>query len=678
MIISRSIAFIATCVFLAAVLSITGCVPQQYSVKGNEQKAVSSGSSQPESATEEAESSHGELERVSVKTSQEGITPTSGESSGLQEEKRSSSAKAETPEKRSNQYLLDSAMGFYQAGYEFWEEGDIENALDSLDQAYSLILKVKPDEDALILQQRDDLRVTIAKRIIEVYASRFTAVNGSHQAIPLVMNSHVQKALDLFKGRHRKFFLDSYVRSGRFRPAILAALKEAGLPEELSWLPLIESGFKVRALSRARALGLWQFIASTGYKFGLKRDHWIDERMDSGKATLAAINYLKELHQIFGDWTTALAAYNCGEGLVLRRIRSQKVNYLDNFWDLYTRLPSETAFYVPKFLAVLHIVKNPEAHGFELPPVDEQIATESVKINRQAKLSTIAEHIGVSKELLVELNAELRQGTTPPRPYEIKVPAGKGPSLLAELKNIPTWSPPVPAYVTHRVKRGETLSRIARRYRTSVRKIMAVNRISNTNLIRSGSTLKIPTSAAKASMPTRPAAKTPSSGGSFLTHKVARGETLSTIARRYGTGVQNIKVANGLSNTHLIRVGQTLKIPARGSHASPVGRPSEYVVRKGDSLWLIAQRFGTTVNAIKTTNGLRTAKLSIGQTLKLPGASASGPASRAVAPYVVQKGDSPYLIAQKYRMDLSDFLQLNKLTPRSTIYPGQQLLVKAD
>jgi membrane-bound lytic murein transglycosylase D len=251
--------------------------------------------------------------------------------------------------------------------------------------------------------------------------------------------------------------------------------------------------------------------------------------------------------------------------------------------------------------------------------------------------------------------------------------------LLAELDNLPTWSPPVPAFVTHRVARGETLSVIAKKYGTGVRNIMAMNRISNTNLIRAGSTLKVPTSAARASAPTGTKTRTVSSGQTLVTHKVARGETLSTIARRYGTGIGNIKAANGLSNTDLIRAGSTLRIPVAGSRGPIRGRPSEYKVRKGDSLWLIAQRFGTTVNAIQTANGLTSTRLSIGQSLTLPGSSAAGATQgTTAAPYIVRKGDSPYLIAQKYRMDLSDFLRLNKLTPRSTIYPGQKLLVKAD
>ena len=136
-------------------------------------------------------------------------------------------------------------------------------------------------------------------------------------------------------------------------------------PKSCRGFPLIESGYKVKALSKARALGLWQFIPSTGYKFGLKRDQYIDERIDPIKSTDAAIAYLKELHNIFGDWATVLAAYNCGENRVLRVIRSQNINYLDNFWDLYERLPRETARYVPRFLATLHIMNDLAQYGLD-------------------------------------------------------------------------------------------------------------------------------------------------------------------------------------------------------------------------------------------------------------------------------------------------------------------------
>ncbi|MFC1890705.1 lytic transglycosylase domain-containing protein [Thermodesulfobacteriota bacterium] len=171
---------------------------------------------------------------------------------------------------------------------------------------------------------------------------------------------------------------------------MLEELEAAGLPLQLSWLPLIESGFKVKAYSRARALGLWQFIPSTGYRYGLKRDLWIDERMDPLKSTRAAIEYLSDLHGLFGDWATALAAYNCGEGNVLRAIRAQKINYLDDFWDLYLHLPSETARYLPKFLATLAILDDPQSYGITLPEPDPPLYFKSVRVEKPARLSDIA------------------------------------------------------------------------------------------------------------------------------------------------------------------------------------------------------------------------------------------------------------------------------------------------
>lgn len=516
-----------------------------------------------------------------------------------------------------HQELLDSALDYCQASNDFWERGDLDNALDALDKAYSLILKVNGDDDPEVLQQKEDLRFTISKRIIEVYSSRFTVANGQHKAIPLVMNRHVERALRSFKGRERQFFLDSYHRSGKYRPAIVQALQEAGLPEELSWLPLIESGFKLRALSRARALGMWQFIASTGYKFGLKRNSWIDERMDPEKSTEAAIAYLKELHQIFGDWTTVLAAYNCGEGTVLKRIKSQRINYLDHFWDLYTKLPSETAYYVPRFLAVLHIVNDPGAHGFSLPPVAEPIDVEKVTINKQAHLRTIAKNLKIDYPLLKELNAELRRDLTPNSAYDLKVPEGKGEILSAKLCDIPVWQPPVPDYVVHKVRKGDSLSEIAKRYRSSVRAIMAVNGLKSRSYLKVGWKLKIPTSRK-------------------YTYSKKRGKTAC-----------------------VLKPDQTLV---------------EYVVRQGDSLWTIANRHNTTTKTIKTVNHLADSRLSIGQVLMISGnRTAHSPPSTTECR--VRTGDSPYLIARRYKMNLASFLKLNNLTPRSTIYPGQVLRI---
>jgi membrane-bound lytic murein transglycosylase D len=454
-----------------------------------------------------------------------------------------------------NQNILDTALDYCNASQEYWSEGNLEKAIATLDQAYTNVLNVNTHNNFELIQQKEDLRFTISKRILEIYASRYTAVNGNHNEIPLTMNKYVEKQIKRFQGPERKFFIASYRRSGKYMDQIRKDLKEAGLPEDLAWLPLIESGFKVKALSRARALGLWQFIPSTGYKFGLKRDTWIDERLDPQKATTAAIAYLKELHQIFGDWTTVLAGYNCGEGRVLRRIRNQKINYLDNFWDLYQQLPRETAQYVPRFLATLHILKDPEKYGFTLDQLDDQLSYEVVEIEKPVQLKTVAKEIDVSFKELSELNPELRQYVTPPSIYSLKVPNGMGEELLAKIDDIPKWTPPENAYVYHRVKRGETLSLIALRYRTSVRNIVRANNIRRKHFIRERQKLKIP----------------------------LRGTS------------KNIVYA---SKDDLLKDGT-------------------YRIKKGDSLWLIARRFNTNTKKLQRINRLQTTRLNVGQVLKI-------------------------------------------------------------
>ncbi len=390
-----------------------------------------------------------------------------------------------------DQSRLDTALELTETSQDDWADGDMDDAIDALDEAYALILKV-PDTNPKLAQQKEDLRYLISKRIMEIYASRHVAVKGNHKEIPMTMNDHVQREIASFQTIERDFFMEAYKRSGRYRADIVKALKEAGLPEELSWLPLIESGFKVRALSRSRALGLWQFIPSTGYKYGLKRNTWIDERLDPAKSTEAAIDYLKELHDIFGDWATVLAAYNCGEGSVARVIREQKVDYLDNFWDLYERLPRETARYFPRFLAVLAIIKDPAQYGFTLEDPDKPLSCETVTVDRPIHLKSIADKLGVDLEDLTTLNPELRRSATPDTPYALKVPVGRAEMLTAALDQMPKWIPPKVEYVVHRVRRGETLSLIALRYRTSARRIIEANRLRGGHYLRVGQRLKIP------------------------------------------------------------------------------------------------------------------------------------------------------------------------------------------
>ena len=489
----------------------------------------------------------------------------------------------EQQRKAQEQENMDEALELLGQSQSLWEKGDLDNALSLLDQAYSLILDVNGEPD--IAWQKDDLRFLIAKRVVEVYASRSLVATGHQGEIPLPMNADVEKEIRRFQRGDRRFLIESYQRSGRYRPTMVKLMKEAGLPEELSWLPLVESGFKDKALSRARALGLWQIIPSTGYKFGLTRDHWTDERMDLEKSTGAAVAYLKQLHGIFGDWMTVLAAYNCGEGRVLRVISRQHMNYLDNFWDLYRQLPGETARYVPRFIAALHIIKNPDTYGFDLKKVtvDKPIPYEVVSTKKCMKLKTIASHLKISYDDLAALNCELRFKTTPDKEYDLKIPSGFAERFAVAVNDIPISKIPGSAqYVNHKIKNGEALSTIARKYHISVQAIVRANRLTSKHNIRAGRTLKIPMRGYTyvQEMPATTSSRhTLSKKEPIVSYKIKQGDSLWLVARRFNTNVSEIKKMNGLRGDRL-QIGQIIKV--RNGHS--IGRidTNAYVVRQHD------------------------------------------------------------------------------------------------
>jgi len=391
------------------------------------------------------------------------------------------------------QQMIEHAFFLCQKSQESWQNGEPDKAIDLLDRAYSVILKIDTYENENLIRQKEDMRFVITKRIYEIYASRKVIIKGSQKEIPLTINKKVKHEIDLYtKGELRNHFIASYKRSGKYRKTIVDMLIKEGLPQELSWLPLVESGFMVKALSKQRALGLWQFIPSTGYKFGLSRNQYVDERLNPEKSTQAAIRYLKELHSQFGDWSTVLAAYNCGETRVFRVIRNQKINYLDNFWDLYAQLPEETARYVPKFLATLYIVNNLEKYGLEKIIVDPPIKFESLTVTKINNLYDIANITGIDRKILEELNPELRQDIVPGDNYVLNIPEGQKQMLLANIDQILRLNPARVDYRKHRVQTGETLTLIARRYSTSVGNILLANNLDRVNHIVAGKMLKIP------------------------------------------------------------------------------------------------------------------------------------------------------------------------------------------
>ena len=505
--------------------------------------------------------------------------------------------------------LQQAALDSCQSAAEFLDQGDVDDAIDALDRAYELMLQLPENGDALFVQTKDDIRQLVADLITRIYESQRVAAPPTRSfdlALPIVNNEQVQQEIRSFTNGEREVFLEAYRRSGLYRPMILKKLEEAGLPSQLSWLPLVESHFKVTAYSRAAAVGLWQFIGSTGQRYDLTRDAWVDERKDPEKATDAAIAYLSDLHDLFGDWPKALAAYNCGEGRVARLQRRSPGEYLD-FWDLYDLLPRETRRYVPRFFATLMIVEDPEKYGIELPePLPPQQEWVPVLVNKPLKLDQLDERLELAEGTLRALNPELREAATPSKPYKLKVPAAKELIVMASVEATPEWKPPTPSFITHRVRRGETLSRIAQRYGTSVTQIMRSNNIRSAHRIWPGQRLQIPVRGARV---VRGPAFNPVEG----THTVRRGENLYTIARRYSTTVERIKRDNALgSNT--IFPGQKLKVSA-GSRTDL----KQYTVRRGDTPSGIASAHGVSLASLLRTNGLsRNSTIYPGQVLAIP------------------------------------------------------------
>jgi membrane-bound lytic murein transglycosylase D len=575
------------------------------------------------------------------------------------EENKLLNSKSDTDSTQQNQIseekqdLMEKALELLEVADKLWEKGDIEKTLDTLDEAYSLLLDA--NGDVTIAQEKDDLRLLISRRILAVYSSKHTIMNGKNSEIPLTMNADVEKEIKSFQGLERDNFIAAYQRSGIYRSAILKELKKAGIPEEFLWLPLVESFFKINAYSRARALGLWQFIPSTGYKFGLTRDEWVDERMDVQESTKAAIAYLKELHSMFGDWLTVLAAYNCGEGRVLRVISRQHINYMDGFWDLYRQLPNETARYVPRFLATLHIVKNPQKYGFDdLSNIEKPIAFETVKVNKMMKLKDIAEKIEVSEDVLNLLNSELRYKITPDHEYNLKLPGICLDKFNSVVNDIPQAEKPQfvsarPDFIKHKVKRGETIYSIARKYDVPVSRIVSCNRLGSKRKLVLGRRITIPVTRERNYAEGKSHQKNYRKEiASSRRYKVKKGETLSMISRRFSIPLVELKEMNNLK-TGKITSGQILKLSQNKIKANSEDEDdNEKNVKKSVKKSKIKKR----VLSASDVDKLGTNK------------------------YIVTKNDNLHSIAKKNNINEAKLLELNKISIHEKIVPGQILVVK--
>jgi membrane-bound lytic murein transglycosylase D len=453
---------------------------------------------------------------------------------------------------------------------------------------------------------------------------------------PVIESSRVDFWINYFTGPGRDRFGRALYRMQLHRPTVESILDEMDLPQELICIAFIESGFAMKAVSSAQAVGPWQFISGTGRRYGLRSNWWYEERSDIVASTYAAGNYLRDLYGIWGDWFLAFAAYNCGEYRVARQVARQQTR---NFWEL--DLPLQTERYVPKFLAALYIMREPEKYGFTIPEV-EPMAFDLVTVEYAIELETLARCAGTTEQVVKDMNPQLRRGATPPNmEVHLKVPAGSGQLCMTNIAALPPeervrWK-------EHTVRKGETLSGIASRYDTSVDALRDSNNLRQKSYLQIGQRLVIPvpggTAVSAASTASRPQYMTRSTGvdraaleryaqratrgastdgRSRVVYTVKRNDTLSEIATAHHVGVSQIRSWNNLSRRRHIYPGQRLAIYVRdtasiktsssgsatpGSMDESRFQQQRHVVARGETFYSISKRYAVSMNDLMAWNG---------------------------------------------------------------------------
>ena len=392
-------------------------------------------------------------------------------------------------------------------------------------------------------------------------AEAVAAVESEALDLPVELNDAVLSCIDLYQGRLRDWFQEALSRGQKYLPDIRRVFAEEGIPQDLAYVALVESAFKTTAYSRAKAKGVFQFVSATGRRYGLTVDWWVDERSDPEKATRAAARYLKDLYALFGDWNLALAGYNAGEGKVLRGLARYRKS---DFWELRkTRaLRRETRNYVPLVHAAIVLAKAPDRYGFVVTP-DALPEWEKLEVTGAYDLRVVAECAGEPVETLRQLNPALRRQVTPAgRSYDLRVPTGRGETVARCLTELPADKQV--AFLRHVVRRGQTLSEIARANGTSVQAIVEANQIASPRRLRPGTELLIPVPGARSRVVTARHQAVRSSGDRTR-YRIQPGDTLSRIAEEHGTTVRQLQSWNGLPDTR-ITAGSVLTIYPGSAH----------------------------------------------------------------------------------------------------------------
>ena len=483
-------------------------------------------------------------------------------------------------------------------------------------------------------------------------------VDPSDFDIPIVINDDVRKWVAYFTGeRGRVYFARWLGRSTTYQPMMIRELEKAGLPKDLVYLSMIESGYNAHAYSHAGAAGLWQFIPSTARLYKMRVDWWADDRRDPVVSTAAGIAYLSELHRMFDDWHLAWAAYNGGPGRVRRAMGRSGSK---DFWTIAEGpyLYSETDNYVPKIIAAAIVAKHPERYGFTDVKYLPELKVDRSKVDGSVELDVLAKCAGITGEVFRTMNPALRRWATPPEGITVNLPQGTKSKFEKALAKLPVQKRI--DFVKHQVSKGETLSQIADRYEVPVSVVTNSNELKNANRIYIGMNLVIPVPGSVAAKQS-PALK-------LVAYRVRSGDTLSGVASKTGVRLDQIRSWNKLKSD-TIYVGETLVLKGPGTSGAAV-KTTSYAVKAGDTLGQIAVRYGTTITELQRLNTVANASsIYVGQTLTVPVKTVD------FVTHTVKSGESLGLIAKRNKCSVDDIKGWNNLKT-TVIHPGQKLKLK--
>lgn len=550
----------------------------------------------------------------------------------------------------------------YQVGLDHYNAGDKDAAKEHFDHAFNLLLESSTDvrsdprfqpefdkvlnnvndlelatvqqSDAAPQQQAEPAPIDEANEVTNypvdqnLKAKAAAEIKVTHSDLPLMMTDQVASYINYFSTRGRPTLEHGLTLSGRYRDLIENVLKEEGVPQDLIYLAQAESGFHPYAVSRAGARGIWQFMGSRAKGYGLHHDLWVDDRQDPEKSTRAAAHHLKDLYNQFGDWYLAMAAYNSGPGTVQSAVK--RTGYAD-FWELYRRnvLPKETRNYVPIIVAVAIMTKNPSQYGLQNIIPDPPMRYDTVAINYPVDLRLVAECIDVTPSELQELNPALLRMTTPKSHFDLHLPVGTADKYQAAIAGIPVgmrlW------WRYHTVDNGETLMSLSRTYRTPMKTIATANQLDPSDTIEAGAKLVIPIA------PGRHNSGDSQTYARRLTiYRVRKNDTLESVSNNLGIMPTTIRRWNRMKGDSLagrrvlyIHLPVSPTVAAAEQHPKPKshhaselaenkpGSPVHHTVKRGETLYSIANNYKTSVKAIKQTNA-NVATLRPGMVLVIP------------------------------------------------------------